>query len=374
MIDADESLRAAEQLSTSALAIYLQSKGWSIRHPPGKRATVFSKTLPGADEPIHVFLPEPGIDDERRRIADALRTIEVVEERPLESITDEIGHIRNQSFFANSPRPTANVQRRWVLRYPGTIEEYLTLLSRVFTYAGAILLVALFFFKVQSSTAAQGGIITLQGWIAYIKEEPFPVLLILTEISQYVLGTRSAEKELAIAPKLLAYGRIPTSWSNKTKPAFVLISAISFLFLYCLQVWFASNIIILSSIMTIVACMDFRTRRLIEHATKDYFADANYSLVPSDSDYELISRRRHVYVQYLERPHLLKEGTRIAGCGLAFTLSLCGYLSGNELLYIGAYTVLLGTSLGNEALSLEWRLKRDHRMKLIDSPETALLD
>jgi len=52
---------------------------------------VFSKALPGADEPVHILLPElSGVEEEHYRIADALRTIEAVEERPLLTIVDQI--------------------------------------------------------------------------------------------------------------------------------------------------------------------------------------------------------------------------------------------------------------------------------------------
>ena len=90
MIDAGPSLRAAEGLPAPVLASYLRSVGWSARPSRVSGVTILSKMLPGADEPIHIILPEkPGFSDEQRRVADALRTIEVVEERPMTQIADD---------------------------------------------------------------------------------------------------------------------------------------------------------------------------------------------------------------------------------------------------------------------------------------------
>jgi hypothetical protein len=90
MIDAEPSLRAAEDLPASVLVHYLRSAGWNSRPSRVPGVTVLSKELPGADQPIHVVLPEiQGFSDEHRRVADALRTIEVVEERPMLAIVDD---------------------------------------------------------------------------------------------------------------------------------------------------------------------------------------------------------------------------------------------------------------------------------------------
>jgi xanthine dehydrogenase YagT iron-sulfur-binding subunit len=93
MIDSGPSLRAAARLSIPALATYLKSAGWTVRPSRVKGVSVFSKTLRGAVEPVHILLPDlPGIEEEEghRRIADALRTIEAVEERPIFTIVDQI--------------------------------------------------------------------------------------------------------------------------------------------------------------------------------------------------------------------------------------------------------------------------------------------
>lgn len=91
MIDAEPSLRAANEISVSTLAAYLQSAGWELSSLGGRSARILLKVLPNADAPIHIVLPlEAGIEDERRRVAEALRTLEVVEERPIFAIVDAI--------------------------------------------------------------------------------------------------------------------------------------------------------------------------------------------------------------------------------------------------------------------------------------------
>ena len=91
MINSCLSFRAAERFSGTALASYLRSAGWTVQPSRTDGVSIFSKRLAGADEPVHVLLPElPGIEDEHHRIADALRTIEVVEARPIWTIVDQI--------------------------------------------------------------------------------------------------------------------------------------------------------------------------------------------------------------------------------------------------------------------------------------------
>jgi hypothetical protein len=95
MIDAGPSLRAAEGLSASALLTYLRSAGWSAKPSRVKGITILSKSLPEADEPVELILPvvPGGFGDEQRRVADALRTIEAIEQRPMQIIVDAIRRV-----------------------------------------------------------------------------------------------------------------------------------------------------------------------------------------------------------------------------------------------------------------------------------------
>jgi hypothetical protein len=59
-----------------------------------KGISILSKVLPGVEEPIKFILPDvPGFTDEHRRVADALRTIEAIEKRSLQSIVDDVRRV-----------------------------------------------------------------------------------------------------------------------------------------------------------------------------------------------------------------------------------------------------------------------------------------
>jgi hypothetical protein len=114
MIDAGPSLRAAKGLPASALAQYLRSVGWVARPSRVSGVTILSRMLSEADEPVHIILPEaPGFSDEQRRVADALRTIEAVEERPMAVIVEDVllsMHTRDGE-APMSPKPSRVARR-----------------------------------------------------------------------------------------------------------------------------------------------------------------------------------------------------------------------------------------------------------------------
>jgi len=102
IIDAGPSLAAAVGLSGPDVANYLRRTGWVVQPSRVEGVSISSKRLPGLDEPVEFILPmKPGFDDEQRRIADALRTLQGVERRPLALIADDIrrtaGEIERES-------------------------------------------------------------------------------------------------------------------------------------------------------------------------------------------------------------------------------------------------------------------------------------
>jgi hypothetical protein len=107
MIDAGPSLRAAERLPAPALLSYLRSTGWTVRPSRVKGISILSKTFPEAEEPIQFILPDsPGFTDEQRRVADALRTIEAIEDRPLQSIVNDVRRVAAKNLKRGRvPRP-----------------------------------------------------------------------------------------------------------------------------------------------------------------------------------------------------------------------------------------------------------------------------
>jgi hypothetical protein len=98
MIDARPSLEAAAGVSISALSAYLKSTGWMIETTNMPEATLFSRMLHRANSPIYIALPNaPGFDDPLHRIEDALRTLEIVEERPIKAILDDVRRTAHNS-------------------------------------------------------------------------------------------------------------------------------------------------------------------------------------------------------------------------------------------------------------------------------------
>jgi hypothetical protein len=97
MIDATASLLAAEQISAATLIDYLRATGWSSRPSRVEGIAIFSKLLPGADNPVQFILPvEPGVDEEQRRIADALRTLAQIERRSEAQIAERVQQSPNR--------------------------------------------------------------------------------------------------------------------------------------------------------------------------------------------------------------------------------------------------------------------------------------
>jgi hypothetical protein len=91
MIDAGPSLEAAKGLTGAALLGYLVAHGWTARPSRIDGIAIISRELPGADRPLEFPLPvQPGWEEEERRIADALRTLETVERRSMASIVNDV--------------------------------------------------------------------------------------------------------------------------------------------------------------------------------------------------------------------------------------------------------------------------------------------
>jgi hypothetical protein len=114
MIDAGPSLKAADGLRGSAVSAYLSQTGWRTRPSRVDGISIFSRELPGLDEPVEFILPVTGdFDEEHRRIADALRTLEGVEKRSLFVIADDI-----RKLSSNAEPTSRNPQRS-----PGFAED-----------------------------------------------------------------------------------------------------------------------------------------------------------------------------------------------------------------------------------------------------------
>jgi hypothetical protein len=90
MIDASSSLALAGAITGSDLADYLVKTGWAQRPSKIQGISILSKRLGESPNVIEFILPvTSGFDDERRRVADALRSIEAVERRPMTAIVED---------------------------------------------------------------------------------------------------------------------------------------------------------------------------------------------------------------------------------------------------------------------------------------------
>jgi hypothetical protein len=114
MIDSEPSLRIAEGLSGSKLAAYLLTQGWSARPSRVPGISILSKPIPGSPEPAEFILPvAQGFDDETRRVADALRAIEVVESRPMIMIANEVRRAPATMKTSSKARHMPKIGERW---------------------------------------------------------------------------------------------------------------------------------------------------------------------------------------------------------------------------------------------------------------------
>jgi chromosomal replication initiation ATPase DnaA len=112
MINASPSLELAEVLSGASLATYLMKNGWSARPSKIEGISILSKQLGGSAESVELILPiVPGFTDEKRRVADALRTVEAIEGRPMKSIVDDVCLLQMMERLAQDPVWIEKIQR-----------------------------------------------------------------------------------------------------------------------------------------------------------------------------------------------------------------------------------------------------------------------
>jgi FixJ family two-component response regulator len=92
MIDATASLRVAEHISSPELIVYLHATGWCSRPSRVDGVAIFSKQIPGNDDPVQFILPiKTEFADEQRRVADALRTVAQIEGCSEEQVAESVG-------------------------------------------------------------------------------------------------------------------------------------------------------------------------------------------------------------------------------------------------------------------------------------------
>ena len=179
--------------------------------------------------------------------------------------------------------------------------------------------------------------------------------------------------ELAIGNKLFPPDRIPTDWGTPKLRVTVVATVIMHLLLFLSLAWFADNILMATLIMLLTAINDWRTRYLIGEGISKYFSDPRYAPRPDEKDYSFILARREVACHFLfDRPHLAKETARVAGCAVAFALSLYGYANNTGQFDALAYIALIMTLVINEWVTVTWRVKMFFEIKRIDDQKKVV--
>ena len=78
-------------LTGSAFAAYLLQENWSMRPSRVKGISILSKDIAGSDQTMEFILPiGAGFTDEQLRIADALRSVAMVEGRSVEAVANDV--------------------------------------------------------------------------------------------------------------------------------------------------------------------------------------------------------------------------------------------------------------------------------------------
>ena len=254
---------------------------------------------------------------------------------------------------------------RWldrIARVP--IRRYLIWVDRFALYVGSIAIACVFVASVHTSTASEGGVLQFESWQFVLREQPLVLSVDLLECLVYSFGRWSAKIELSYVNGLFPAGKIPTAWRGLKHRLSIFFSSVAFVSSYCALIWFSGNVLLLSFIMTVVACIDWRARVLIKDELIRYLSDDYFSPHPGDQEYEIIRERRHVVERYLDRPHSLKEGLRTAGYGVAFVVSIWASLYGGRTTELTSYAILVIALLVNEGVTLAWRRRMVRDMKV----------
>jgi hypothetical protein len=191
------------------------------------------------------------------------------------------------------------------------------------------------------------------------------LFLLLLIGSIYYLSRLSVKQELKIVKSLFPQDRFPDEFQLKDRIA-ITLQVTLFMALYLALGWAVRNILIASSFMVVIGCIDLNTRRLINEKMGRYFADAAYAPSPNEHAYHDIQNARSVLTWYLfELPQFRKEMLRVVGCAIALGVAAYGNYSSDKRLDAAAYVILIATLVLNEVVTVRWRFIRDGRLGLL---------
>jgi hypothetical protein len=205
-----------------------------------------------------------------------------------------------------------------------------------------------------------GGLVVL-GWQQDGISMSIVLILLIGVI--YHLSRLSVRQELEIVKSLFPSDRVPDELQSKDRFT-ITLQVISFMALYVFLGWAARDIVAASLCMLVIGCIDFNTRKQINEKMRRYFSDAKYA--PDERGYKAIQDKRSDVGWFLfELPHLWKEAGRVAGCAVAFGVATYGYVNNTDRLNVFAYSILIGTLVLNEIVTVWWRIIRDRRLKIL---------
>ncbi len=245
----------------------------------------------------------------------------------------------------------------WTVQDDRSAEDFLKLLDSICGWLAPV-----WFAGIVISRLIHSNDFANRDFVSLVLHEGLPLLLIALFGLIYFFSRHSAKKELAIGKTLFPPGRLPNDLQLNDR---IMIAAqvFGFLGLYMALAYFADYITVVSFCMFAIACIDFNTRRQINRRMRRYFSDPRYAPLPNEREFKAIQDRRDVAAWFLFRlPHLWKEAGRVVGCGIAFGISIWGYVEGGQWQYNLAYTVLIVTLVINEIITLRWRSERDRRL------------
>jgi hypothetical protein len=204
--------------------------------------------------------------------------------------------------------------------------------------------------------------------IAYVEwtggDDPFMLALTLLVGFKFYFSRLSVTQELQIGKTLYPREIAPEYLLPRTR-ADITRQVISFMMLYFLLGWTTQYIAAASALLTVIAVIDFNTRRQINQNILRSFDDPDYAPLEGEWNYQLILDRRDVIRGDLTDRHLWKEAGNTLGTGAALVVGVWGFLTPGDVRAV-AYVALIGTQAINEVITQRWRWQRFQALRKVD--------
>ena len=205
-------------------------------------------------------------------------------------------------------------------------------------------------------------------WLACKVPTMLPFVLVVIVGCVFHFSRISVEGELTFTDLIFTGSTMPKEWSGTNDPLWITAQVLAWFLAYIAIASYAGSVSIVSGLLLLVACLDWNTRRAINHRIGLYFADPRFAPAPTASTYRDLIKTRHVIEWYLyEKSHLWKEAGKATGCAVAFALAMAWQRTGVAWMRNVSYGVLISTLIINEIVTLQWRGERDRRLSEVAS-------